>query len=421
MAIKKIEIRPKGLDGTYADVLYPKTSMDMVVNLNDAINNITDELETKVPADDYGRFTIYGTTTGTGSAYVLTPQAPYSAYTYLEGGIIRVKIHVANTGSATINVNGKGAKNILKSNGFALSAGNLKAGSIYTLAYNGTSFILQGEGGEYGTAQAGDVLTNATIGTEAGLVTGTLALTGNATTAQVLAGQTFYNTLPKTKSTGTMPNLAGQDVYLGAYDNSVKSLIPHPQDPGGQALITLNNASGATGYIAPPTTFNINMMGLVPSNIREGATVGRYGGTNGVDMMVGTASVASMGGKLFATGTTSNTTAMLTFIRSNGAQGNLFYYSVSGLTFNPSVIIAFISPTSNNRAISVYNFDYRDSLYAGPAVMTNSFTSGSWTNTYGEFQPTFIFRGDQGAATVANGGFTMPISTAGAIRWYAYQ
>lgn len=31
MAIKKIEIRPKG-DGTYSDVLYPKTSADMVIN-----------------------------------------------------------------------------------------------------------------------------------------------------------------------------------------------------------------------------------------------------------------------------------------------------------------------------------------------------------------------------------------------------
>ena len=29
MSVKKIEIRPKG-DGTYSDILYPKTSVDMV-------------------------------------------------------------------------------------------------------------------------------------------------------------------------------------------------------------------------------------------------------------------------------------------------------------------------------------------------------------------------------------------------------
>lgn len=36
MAIKKIEIRPKG-DGTYPDVLYPRTSADMVDGLDEAL------------------------------------------------------------------------------------------------------------------------------------------------------------------------------------------------------------------------------------------------------------------------------------------------------------------------------------------------------------------------------------------------
>lgn len=40
MAIKKIEIRPKG-DGTYPDVLYPKTSADMVEGLATEIANGT--------------------------------------------------------------------------------------------------------------------------------------------------------------------------------------------------------------------------------------------------------------------------------------------------------------------------------------------------------------------------------------------
>jgi hypothetical protein len=31
MVVKKIEIKPKG-DGTYSDVLYPKTSPDMVID-----------------------------------------------------------------------------------------------------------------------------------------------------------------------------------------------------------------------------------------------------------------------------------------------------------------------------------------------------------------------------------------------------
>lgn len=38
MAIKKIEMRPKG-DGTYPDVLYPRTSSDMVDGLATDIAN----------------------------------------------------------------------------------------------------------------------------------------------------------------------------------------------------------------------------------------------------------------------------------------------------------------------------------------------------------------------------------------------
>ena len=75
----------------------------------------------------------------------------------VDGLCVAVKINVQNTGVSTINVNGLGAKSIKKANGNDVASGNLKAGSIYTLRYNGTNFILQGEGGEYGTALPGDV------------------------------------------------------------------------------------------------------------------------------------------------------------------------------------------------------------------------------------------------------------------------
>lgn len=87
---------------------------------------------------------------------------------------MRFKNTTANTGAVTLNVNGLGAKSVVKNGGTALASGNLKAGGVYTVAYDGTSFILQDEGGEYGTATAPDVLSGKTIGTDAGLVTGTI-------------------------------------------------------------------------------------------------------------------------------------------------------------------------------------------------------------------------------------------------------
>lgn len=115
----------------------------------------------------------YAVTTGTGTSYV-GPFVP--AITALTAGLrITIKAHVANTGASTIDVNGLGAKSIRKNTGAVLSAGNIKAGAVYTLVYDGTYFfVVEGERGEYGTASAKDVLAGMTIGTEEGIVTGTL-------------------------------------------------------------------------------------------------------------------------------------------------------------------------------------------------------------------------------------------------------
>jgi hypothetical protein len=180
---------------------------------------------------EYKRAPGYGTATGTNAKTITLDPSPTS---YYDGLCFAFKNNEQNTGPVTINVNGLGARPIKKPNGNDIAAGNLKAGSIYTVRYNGTNFILQGEGGEYGTAQASDVLTGKTIGTENGIVTGTMpnhgsktftpndttqtsgagyysvvtvnprpTLSGNATPDQVLAGRTFYND-SYTKRTGTL-------------------------------------------------------------------------------------------------------------------------------------------------------------------------------------------------------------------------
>lgn len=53
---------------------------------------------------------------------------------------LRVKFTNANTGASTINLNGLGAKDIKKNVSTALSAGDIVAGGIYDLTYDGTNF-----------------------------------------------------------------------------------------------------------------------------------------------------------------------------------------------------------------------------------------------------------------------------------------
>lgn len=103
---------------------------------------------------DYIQHIGYAIATGLANEYIATLTPALSKYQ--EGFSLRLKINVDNTGASTVNVNELGAKAIKKANGADVTSGNLKSGSVYTIVYNGTNFILQGEGGELSDA---DLLT----------------------------------------------------------------------------------------------------------------------------------------------------------------------------------------------------------------------------------------------------------------------
>jgi len=71
-------------------------------------------------------------------AYAITLSPAVTAYA--AGQTFKFKANTANTGGATLNVNALGAKNILKQNNVALATGDIEAGSIVTVTYDGTSF-----------------------------------------------------------------------------------------------------------------------------------------------------------------------------------------------------------------------------------------------------------------------------------------
>lgn len=74
-------------------------------------------------------------------AYAITLSPAIAAYT--AGLCIRMKAATANTGPATINVNAVGVKSIRKNGIAELDNGDIKAGQIVTLVYDGTYFQLQ--------------------------------------------------------------------------------------------------------------------------------------------------------------------------------------------------------------------------------------------------------------------------------------
>lgn len=196
----------------------------------------------------------YAVASGTANSYVVSLGLLSN---YAEGMALAVKINVDNTEASTINVNNLGEKSIKKSNGNDVSPGNLKAGSVYTLRYNGVNFILQGEGGE--------------------------ALQGNAIAGDVLSGKTFYNTDPELKVTGVMPNrgavthsLPVNGVYTlpAGYHNGSGQVTQSIATKGAQIYTpgTVDQTIAAGQYLTGMQTIKGDA-NLVAGNIKSGVSI----------------------------------------------------------------------------------------------------------------------------------------------------
>ena len=127
--------------------------------------------------------TNYGITTGTSTAYVLTLNAAMPAY--IDGTCFLVRTHVANTGPATLNVNGLGAKSLKK---FVtgvptdLVAGDLGLGQKVLACYDSagaTALHVMSPGG--GAGPGGTVIVQEIDGSPSGTF-GTLKFSNGAVT-----------------------------------------------------------------------------------------------------------------------------------------------------------------------------------------------------------------------------------------------
>lgn len=298
----------------------PETDGEMTFNVKTMLNENWDRLDESIGEvhqeitthrADYVRHPGYAVTAGTGNAYTITTDPAPTAY--VDGMGIVIRANRANTGAATLNWNGLGAMPIVDAKGNALIAGKIPNGARLSLRYSSAAgnFQLQGEGGEYGTATPADVLAGKTIGTEGGLVTGTMQDRGNvtatltnqgqqytipvgkhggsgiitanitnlnaaniksgvsvggvagaftsdatATAAQILTGQTAYTS--GTKLTGTMPN-------RGAVSNTITT-------QGGQYTIP-------AGYHSGNGKVTASFANLTPENVKQGVNIGGVVGT----------------------------------------------------------------------------------------------------------------------------------------------
>lgn len=112
-------------------------------NTDQKISSVSSDLSSHL--SDYVRQPGYGVTAGSANTYLLTLNP---TPVLVDGTGVIIKIHAANTGASTLNVNGLGAKPIIDSKGNQIQSGKLLYGRIYSLKYDGANFQLQGEGGD---------------------------------------------------------------------------------------------------------------------------------------------------------------------------------------------------------------------------------------------------------------------------------
>lgn len=82
----------------------------------------------------------YAADTGTANTYVVTLSPAWSSLA--TGNLVAFTVLNTNTGASTLNVNGLGAKSILKWGSHLVVAGDLTAGSMVIARYDGTAFQL---------------------------------------------------------------------------------------------------------------------------------------------------------------------------------------------------------------------------------------------------------------------------------------
>lgn len=84
-------------------------------------------------------------TGGAANAYTVTSPTGFAFTAYAAGMTLSFKANHTNTGAATLNVDGLGAKAIKKGVSTALAAGDIVINTIITLVYDGTNFQLKSQ------------------------------------------------------------------------------------------------------------------------------------------------------------------------------------------------------------------------------------------------------------------------------------
>lgn len=213
-----------------------------------------------------GTIVLLGADVGAVNTYTINPTLPVPAYT--QGMTVIFGPAITNTGPVTLNVSSLGPVAVTHASGSPVAAGELPAGRMVGLRYDGTGFqIVDGAGflsksGNQkltGTLDVTGAITSGGAGTFAGALTATGSLTLNGAWGNVKAYGTGTNdlsagtTLVKTLPAGSPDsNQAVSVAMLNAQGFS--AALPGQSGQGGKVLYS-DGASATWQYKSADPAF----------------------------------------------------------------------------------------------------------------------------------------------------------------------
>lgn len=289
---------------------------------------------------DKGIAPFYVATLNSSNVYKVTTGLSLTALQ--DGFSVRIAIPSASTGATSLIIDSISAIAIKKVNGNAVS--NFKANGVYALTYYNGNFILASGSDDSDSTSVGtdgsNVKTGITfVGTDGEVHTGTYTSDGTITADKVLSGYVGYSKAQKI--IGTMVNRGAPISALNC---------------GG----TYNLAEGY--YTGGKVTAN-SLASQTPANADASTIIaGRNAWVNG-NLINGIATIGSLGGKKYATGTCSGGSTVNVGFRPE-------FVFLSG-TYANKEAFACITPQNDTDGYPIYH-DTTQSTYERWIKQTNN-------------------------------------------------